>query len=67
VHAVVMNAETANIDTVLIAGQVKKRHGRLLFPAEQLRKLKEDVLGVRQRVMRAGDYRYAPVAQGAYP
>jgi cytosine/adenosine deaminase-related metal-dependent hydrolase len=67
VHAVVMNAETANIDTVLIAGQVKKRHGRLLFPAERLKKLKDDLLGVRRRVMQAGDYRYAPVAPGAYP
>ena len=32
VGCVVMQAGTANVDTVMIAGQVKKRGGKLLAP-----------------------------------
>ena len=67
VQAVVMNAETANVDTVLIAGKVVKRHGKLAFPAERIAKLKQEVLASRQRVMKKGDYVYRPVAEGPRP
>jgi cytosine/adenosine deaminase-related metal-dependent hydrolase len=67
VQAVVMNAETANVDTVLIAGEVVKRHGKLAFPAERIERLKEEVLASRERVMRKGGYVYRPVAEGPRP
>lgn len=67
VQAVVMNAETANVDTVLIAGEVLKRHGKLAFPAERIEKLKDEVLASRERVMKKGDYIYRPVPEGPRP
>ena len=67
VHTVVMNTETANIDTVLIAGKVMKRHGKLCFPEQQIRDLKTRLLAIRERVMKAGNYVYQPAPQGARP
>ncbi len=67
VQAVVMNAETANVDTVLIAGKVVKRHGKLAFPAERIGKLKTEVLASRERVMKKGNYVYRPVPEGPRP
>jgi cytosine/adenosine deaminase-related metal-dependent hydrolase len=64
VHAVVMNAETANIDSVMVAGQFLKRHGRLLQPELRLRQLKAELLGVRERVMARGGYAYRPAVAG---
>jgi 5-methylthioadenosine/S-adenosylhomocysteine deaminase len=65
VHTVVMNTETANIDTVLIAGKVMKRHGKLSFPEQKIRDLKTRVLAIRERVMKAGNYVYQPAPQVA--
>jgi cytosine/adenosine deaminase-related metal-dependent hydrolase len=67
VQAVVMNAETANVDTVLIAGRVVKRGGQLAFPAERIERLKEEVLASRERVMKRGNYVYRPVPEGPRP
>lgn len=67
VHAVVMNAESADVDTVLIAGNYAKRNGKLSFPAERLARVKEAVLASRERIMAAGHYVYQPAARGAFP
>lgn len=67
VHAVVMNAETGNVDTVLIAGKVVKRGGRLTFPASRIDTLKDDLLASRERVMRAGGYVYTPAPPSPRP
>ncbi|HEX2198145.1 MAG TPA: amidohydrolase family protein [Burkholderiales bacterium] len=67
VQAVVMNAETANVDTVLVAGKVVKRHGKLAFPAARIEKLKAEVLASRERVMKKGNYVYRPVEEGPRP
>ena len=67
VHAVVMNAESGNVDTVLIAGKVAKRGGTLTFPAERIATLKQDLLASRERVMRKGDFAYAPAAPARRP
>ena len=67
VQAVVMNAETANVDTVLIAGNIMKRHGKLVFPPQKLEKLKQEVLASRERVMKKGNYVYRPVPEGPRP
>jgi len=55
-----MNGESGNVDTVLIAGKVVKRGGQLTFPATRIAKLKDEVLVSRERVMRKGDFVYAP-------
>jgi 5-methylthioadenosine/S-adenosylhomocysteine deaminase len=67
VHAVVMNAESGNVDTVLIAGRVVKRHGQLTFPAQHIDTLKNDLLASRERVMRAGGFVYVPASPGPRP
>ncbi len=67
VHAVVMNAESGNVDTVLIGGTIVKRGGQLTFPAPRLEKLKADLLASRERVMQKGDFAYAPAPPGPRP
>lgn len=49
--AVLMYAEHADIDSVMIAGNFVKRHGRLVFPEDRLRALQAELLASRQRVM----------------
>lgn len=64
VQAVVVNAESADVDTVLIAGKVAKRGGKLAFAADKLEKLKAELLESRERIMHAGNYVYRPEPQG---
>lgn len=58
VHAVVMYAENANVDTVFVAGKAVKRGGKLLYPADRLAAKKEALLASRERIMQAGNYTY---------
>ncbi|MCC6209897.1 MAG: amidohydrolase family protein, partial [Burkholderiales bacterium] len=51
-HAVIMYAETSDIENVMIAGKFHKRAGKLTFPAERLAKLQAELLESRQRMMR---------------
>jgi 5-methylthioadenosine/S-adenosylhomocysteine deaminase len=67
VHAVVMNAESGNVDTVLVAGKIVKRGGRLTVAPDRLAKLRSDLLVSRERVMRKGGFVYAPAAPGPRP
>lgn len=64
VHAVVMYAESADIDTVMIAGQPLKRNGKLLYPGDKLAQQQQALLASRQRIMRDASYQYKPVAPG---
>jgi 5-methylthioadenosine/S-adenosylhomocysteine deaminase len=66
-HAVVMYAETADIENVMIAGNFVKRGGRLAFPEERLRQLQQEVLESRLRMMHEGGYAYRPVPSGPPP
>jgi 5-methylthioadenosine/S-adenosylhomocysteine deaminase len=50
-HAIVMYAEQADVDTVLIDGKVRKRGGRLAFPAARLDKLRSQLLASRERIL----------------
>jgi len=59
-HVVVNYAEQADVDTVLIAGKAVKRHGRLLFPEQKLRELRDRLSASRERIMKAAAYRYSP-------
>jgi 5-methylthioadenosine/S-adenosylhomocysteine deaminase len=50
-HAIVMYAEQADIDTVLIDGKVRKRGGKLAYPAASLDKLRSRLLASRERIL----------------
>ena len=60
-HVVVNYAEQADVDTVLVGGQVRKRHGKLQFPESKMRQLRERLVASRKRIMRAASYSYTPV------
>ncbi len=64
VHAVVMYAEAADVDTVLIAGKAVKRGCKLIFPEGKLADLRDRLLASRERIMRVGGYVYKPVHPG---
>ena len=49
VTSVVMQANTGNVDTVMVAGEFTKRHGKLLYP--QLGQRKEELLASGQRIL----------------
>jgi cytosine/adenosine deaminase-related metal-dependent hydrolase len=67
VHAVVMNAEAADVDAVMVAGEFLKRDGKLVYPESQLRALRSQALESRQHLMRDADYVYQPFPQGPLP
>ena len=66
-HAIVMYAETSDIEHVLIAGEFAKKDGRLVFPAERLKKLQEELLESRLRLFKTGNYVYEYVERGPLP
>jgi len=66
-HIVVMYAESADVRHVMVGGEFVKKDGVLVFPAEKLKKLSEDLLESRMRMMRAGDYVYRPQPHGPFP
>ena len=49
VTSVVMQANTGNVDTVMVAGEFRKRYGKLLYP--QLGQRKEELLASGQRIL----------------
>ena len=49
VTSVVMQANTGNVDTVMVAGEFRKRHGKLLYPP--LGQRKEELLASGQRIL----------------
>jgi len=66
-HAVVMYAETADIENVMIAGRFAKRDGKLVFPEARLKKLHEELLASRLRMMNKGNFVYQPAPNGPLP
>jgi len=61
-HAVLMYAEPSDVDTVLVAGQVLKRHGKLTFPQHRIDQLRGRLLASRERIMRKGGFSPAAFA-----
>jgi cytosine/adenosine deaminase-related metal-dependent hydrolase len=53
-HSVVELAEAGNVDTVIVDGVTRKRDGRLLFPADVLRRRQDELEASAARIMRAG-------------
>lgn len=66
-HAVVMYAEASDVDNVMVAGKWAKRDGKLTFPEERLKRVRDDLLAARQRMMRQGNYVYTPAPRGPQP
>ncbi|MCC7483845.1 MAG: amidohydrolase family protein [Burkholderiales bacterium] len=67
VHAIVLYADSADVDTVMIAGKIVKEGGRLRFPQARLAELQEQLLASRLRIMREGNYVYSPAPRGPRP
>ena len=66
-HAIVLHAEAADVDSVMIAGRFVKRDGRLVFPESRLAALRDDLLASRERIMHEAGYRYSRVEKGPIP
>ena len=66
-HAIVLYAEAADVDSVMIAGKFVKRGGRLVYPADKLARLRDDILASRERIMHEAGYQYQRVAKGPMP
>ena len=66
-HAILMYAETSDIENVMIAGKFAKRGGKLTFPEDRLAKLNQEILESRQRMMAEGNFVYQPKPSGPLP
>jgi 5-methylthioadenosine/S-adenosylhomocysteine deaminase len=67
VHAIVMHAEAADVDAVMVAGRFIERDGRLVFPQARLAKLREEVLFSRRHLMQEAGCEYEAVEKGPRP
>jgi len=56
-HVVVMYAEQADVDTVLVAGRALKKHGKLVSPEKKMQQLKDRLRASRERLMREGGFK----------
>ncbi|HZR04090.1 MAG TPA: amidohydrolase family protein [Burkholderiales bacterium] len=67
VHSLVMYAETADIDSVMINGHFHKRGGQLQVGTARLRRVLNEVAERRGALMARGDYVYRPFSRGPMP
>ncbi len=56
VYSIVEIAGAGNVDTVIIDGVVRKKDGKLTFPADVLRKRRDELSASGERIMREGGY-----------
>ena len=66
-HAIVLYAEAADVDSVMIAGRFVKRDGKLVFPGGKLATLRDEVLASRERIMHEAGFAYKHVPKGPIP
>ena len=66
-HAVVLYAEAADVEHVMVAGKFVKRDGKLVYSADKLAKLRDDILASRERLMHEAGYVYKRVDKGPMP
>jgi cytosine/adenosine deaminase-related metal-dependent hydrolase len=59
VYSIVEIAGAGNVDTVLVDGIVRKKDGKLTFPADVLRRRLEELTESGARIMREGGYKVA--------
>ena len=56
IYSIVEIAGAGNVDTVIIDGVVRKKDGKLAFPADVLRKRSDELRESGARIMREGGY-----------
>ena len=66
-HAIVMYAEASDVDNVMVAGRWMKRDGKLVYPAEKLKRVRDELAEARARMMRESNYVYKPAERGPQP
>ena len=66
-HIVVMYAETADIENVMIGGQFVKRNGKLTFDTTRLERLSAELMASRMRIFETGNFKSVPVERGPQP
>lgn len=59
VYSIVEIAGAGNVDTVIIDGVVRKKDGKLTFPADVLRRRLDELQASGERIMREGGYKVA--------
>ncbi|MEO8558810.1 MAG: amidohydrolase family protein [Rhodospirillales bacterium] len=59
IHVIVMYCETADVDTVFVAGKKVKANGKLVYDPALLEKKKQELAQSRQRIFTAGKFVYA--------
>jgi 5-methylthioadenosine/S-adenosylhomocysteine deaminase len=59
VYSIVEIAGAGNVDTVIVDGVVRKKNGRLTFPADVLRRRTDELASSGARLMREGGYKVA--------
>jgi 5-methylthioadenosine/S-adenosylhomocysteine deaminase len=57
IYSIVEIAGAGNVDTVIIDGVVRKKDGRLTFPADALRRRRDELAESGARIMHEGGYR----------
>ncbi len=67
VHAAVMNAEAADVDSVMVAGSFVKRDGKMVYPAQKMQALRDEAIESRRRLMKDAGYVYKPFPKGPLP
>lgn len=59
IYSIVEQAHAGNVDTVIIDGVVRKRHGQLTFPAQLLRQRQAELQASVARIMEEGKFTLA--------
>ena len=63
IYSIVEIASPGNVDTVIVDGVVRKRDGKLTFPADVLRKRIDELTESGARILREGGYRVETAPQ----
>jgi hypothetical protein len=62
-----MNAEAADVDSVMVAGKFLKRGGKLTFPEPRMSALRDEALQSRRHLMNDAGYHYSAAPSGPLP
>jgi cytosine/adenosine deaminase-related metal-dependent hydrolase len=66
-HLVLMYAETADIEMVMVNGKIVKSDGKLIFDDNRLRGLNNQLMESRMRIFGSGKFRAVEVERGPQP
>ncbi|MFM9968143.1 MAG: amidohydrolase family protein [Burkholderiales bacterium] len=66
-HVIVMYAESADVEDVMVAGRWAKRAGKLTYGEDKLKQLTAEVFNSRMRIMEEGAFHYQQAPKGPMP